>query len=426
MEHLPNTNSSATLLRRKGQQDVHLGLKLCGGEAHSLPDASIELLNYSCSILRGETPLAPEASLIEWSKLLAILKFHWVIPFMYRKIGSLPAECRPPETIIDEMRQTFLLSCVSSLYMERQLREIIEAFREQGVPVLVLRGPALAFSLYPDPAVRPSGDLDLLVMPEKVVQSRGILENLGYRCLAKRFEFAKDFFREECFVDHKNQSNKLPVDLHWVHWELHPFYMGSKEAEIQDLFQRSWRVETPNLVFETLHPVDYLIHSAIHLVMIHRNEMRLSWIYDTALLAQHLQVPNDWERLQERSVAWRARLPLEQCLKMAQVWAGLDLPDGFDDFSTWPPPTEDEVAVWTDTMHHHWVTILLKRSLANPSLLLKRVPALLRLFFPHPDIVRFCYPASSNWLLPVSYVRRWFRWIDDLVINRIGELKQKG
>jgi hypothetical protein len=154
-------------------------------------------------------------------------------------------------------------------------------------------------------------------------------------------------------------------------------------------------------------------------VMIHRMEMRFSWIYDTALLAQYLQVPNDWEILQERSVAWRARLPLEHCLQMAQVWAGLELPDGFDDFSTWPPPTEDESAVWADTMRHHWVTILLKRSLSNPSLLLKRVPSLLRLLFPHPDMVRFCYPTSSNWLLPVSYVRRWIRWVDDLVINRV-------
>jgi hypothetical protein len=153
--------------------------------------------------------------------------------------------------------------------------------------------------------------------------------------------------------------------------------------------------------------------------MIHKNEMRLSWIYDTALLAQHLQVPDDWETLQERCVAWRARLPLEQCLKMAQVWAGLELPDGFDDFSTWPRPTEDESAVWTDTMRHHWVTILLKRSLWNPSLLLKRIPSLFRLLFPHPDMVRYCYPSSSKWLLPISYVRRWFRWFDDLVINRV-------
>jgi hypothetical protein len=407
-------------------QSIHLSLKLCGTTDTSLLDLSDELFTYVRSVLQDESPLAPEASLDEWSSLLNFLRANWIIPFVYRKIGSLPQECRPPETITDEMRQAFLFSRVRSLHMEGQLREIIKAFKEEGVRVLVLRGPALAWSLYPDPAMRPSCDLDLLVLPEQVVQARTILESLGYRCLAKRFETARDFFREECFVHQENPGNTFPVDLHWVHWELHPFFKGSEEVDILDLFQRGWKVETPTLAFETLHPVDYLIHSAIHLIMIHKNEMRLSWVYDTALLAQYLQVPDDWETLQERCVAWRARLPLEHCLKMAQAWAGLELPEGFDDFSTWPRPTEDESAVWEDTMRHHWVTILLKRSLANPSLILKRIPSLLRLLFPHPDMVRFCYPTSSKWLLPVSYVRRWFRWFDDLVINRIGVLKQKG
>jgi hypothetical protein len=407
-------------------QGIHPNLKLCGASEKCLHGLSDELLTYVKSVLKDESPATPEASLDKWSGLLDFLRANWMIPFVYRKIGSLPSECLPPQSIRDEMRQDFLFSCVRSLHMERQLREIIEAFQEEELEVLVLRGPALAFSLYPDPAMRPSSDLDLLVMPKNVVQAREILEGLGYTCMAKRFEVARDFFREECFIDQKNQGNKFPVDLHWVHWELHPFFRGSEEVDIQDLFRRAWKVETQTLAFETLNPVDYLIHAAIHLVMIHRMEMRLSWIYDTALLAQKLQVPDDWERLQERSVAWRARLPLEHCLKMGQVWAGLELPEGFDDFSTWPGPTEDESAVWADALQHHWVTILLKRALANPSLLLKKIPSLLSLLFPHPDIVRVCYPTSSTWLLPVSYVRRWLRWFDDLVVNRIGALKQKG
>ena len=420
MDQISTANISSAFAAKEAIKKIHPDLKLCGTTDTSLLDLSNELVTYVRSVLHDESTLAPAASLDEWSNLLDFLRANWIIPFVYRRIGSLPTECRPPEPITDEMRQAFQFGRVRSLHMERQLQEIIEAFREQGVRVLVLRGPALAFSLYPDPAMRPSCDLDLLVLPEQVVQARGILESLGYRCLARRFETARDFFREECFVHQKNPGNTFPIDLHWVHWELHHFFKGSEEVGIDDLFQRAWKVETPTLAFETLDPVDYLIHSAIHLVMIHKNEMRLSWIYDTALLAQHLKIPADWETLQERCVALRARLPLEHCLKMAQVWAGLELPAGFDDFSTWLRPTEDESAVWEDTMRHHWVTILLKRSLSNPSLLLKRIPSLLRLLFPHPDIVQFCYPTSSNWLLPISYVRRWLRWIDDLVIDRLG------
>jgi hypothetical protein len=341
---------------------------------------------------------------------------------LYQHIGSLPHECRPPDPITDEMRKEFLRSRVRSLRMERQLGSILDAFQGDNVRALVLRGPGMAWSLYPDPAMRPSIDLDLLVLPEQLVQARGILESLGYRCLGKRFEVARDFFRQEEFVHQKNPKGNFVVDLHWVLWELQPLFEGSPEVNIQDLFHRAWNFESSSLTFETLHPVDALIHGATHLTMIHRRDMRLIWIYDTALLARHLEVPRDWKAVQESSVAWSARLPLEHSLKMAQVWVGLQLPDGFNDFSTWPGPTEDERAVWSDVMKHHWVTVLLKRSLSRPSGLAKMARSLFRLLFPHPDIVRFCYPPPCDCLLPLSYVRRWRRWFEEIVVNRIGSL----
>ena len=137
-------------------ESIHPSMRLCGTTDESFHDLSDELLAYVRSVLQDESPLAPTASEDEWSSLLDFLQVHWIIPFVYRKVGSLSQECLPPETITDEMRQVFLVSCVRSVHMERQLLEIIEMFQEQGVRVLVLRGPALAFSLYPDPAMRPS------------------------------------------------------------------------------------------------------------------------------------------------------------------------------------------------------------------------------------------------------------------------------
>ncbi|MGD8686839.1 MAG: nucleotidyltransferase family protein, partial [Syntrophobacterales bacterium] len=240
MDEAATIDSEKAFMLKEVLESIHPSMRLCGITDESLHDLSEDLLTYVRSVLQGESPLAPETSADEWSSLLDFLQAHWMIPFVYRKIGTLPQECVPPETVTDEMRQTFLVSCVRSVHMERQVQEIIEAFQEEGVRVLVLRGPALAFSLYEDPAMRPSGDLDLLVIPEHVVRARDILESLGYTCLARRFETARDFFREECFVHQENPENKFPVDLHWVHWELHPFFKGSEKVDIEDLFERAW------------------------------------------------------------------------------------------------------------------------------------------------------------------------------------------
>ncbi|UCE52869.1 MAG: nucleotidyltransferase family protein [Desulfobacterales bacterium] len=397
----------------------HPDFKLCGEPRNALFKLPSNILTYIGSLLSNEIPIAPAATADQWHDFFALLKPHWIAPLLYWRIGSLPQECLPPGEVNRQLRRTFHESRVRSLRLERQLGEILDAFKTEGVRFLVLRGPALGFSVYPDPALRPGSDLDLLVLPKQTRKARKILEDLGYGCLGKRFEVTRDFFREEEYVHKKHPKDNLPVDLHWVHWELHPFFKDCGGGRLEDLFRRASTVEKSDLAFETMHPVDALIHAAIHLALIHRRDIRLVWIYDIALLARGLRIPEDWEVLPDRSVTWRARLAVEHCLKMALVWTGLRLPDGFRNFNSWPRPTADERMTWSHSSRSHWAGVLLRRYLKRPGGVSAMASSLFRLLFPHPQMVRMCYPPSRNWLLPLSYVRRWRRWFVELVMKRI-------
>lgn len=413
-------HSASSSALEEAIQNIHPDLKLHqkpGISFNLIPD---DLLAYIWSVLKEKSPIPPKASINQWSKLLFLLELHWILPLFYWKIGSLPLELRPPESVISQLRMAYLESRARSLNLERQLGEILDAFQEECIRALVLRGPALGWSVYPDPALRPCGDLDLLVLPEQVVKARASLERLDYKCLSKRFEATREFFREEEFVHHRNTRNNLLVDLHWVNWELHPFFASLPDGGAKDLFDRCCKVRSSSLVFETLNPVDALIQAAVHLAMIHSQEIRLIWIYDIALLARQLHVPDDWKVLQERSVTWRARLALENSLKMAQVLAGLELPERFKDFLSWPRPAADELVIFSHSTRQNWVTFLLKRYFSRPSGFLAMVRSLYRLLFPPPDIVRLTYPPSRDWLLPLSYIRRWHRWFVELFLNRIA------
>lgn len=403
----------------EAMKDIHSYLNLCETSGNSLFCISNELLAYLWSVLKNESPIAPETSIDQWLDLLSALKPHWIIPLLYRQIGLSLLKCSPPGPIIDRMRMSFLESRIRCLHIERQLGEILDAFQHEGVRTLVIRGPALAWSVYSDPAMRPGCDLDLLVLPEQVVHARRTLEALGYRCLGRAFEAAREFFREENFIHRNKPGVNLPVDLHWIHWELHPFIESGCDEQVEDLFDRAWQVKSSTLTFETLHPVDALIHAAIHLTMIHGKEMRLIWIYDIALMARHLRAPDDWQVLLERSILWRGALALENSLKMARIWFDLKLPVGFDNFSKWPRPSEDEIAIWNNAISHNWVTFLIIRYFTRPLDLFRMVRSLFRLLFPPPDFVRFGYPVSSDWLLPLAYLRRWNRWFVELIVKRI-------
>jgi len=396
---------------------IHPGLAAHGLSENGQLSFSGDLMPYIHFFLKDEPSLLPRLNKDQWLKLFSILISHRIFPLAFWKINSSTMEFVPPKQINYRMRIAFLRNSIRCFRIEKQLRELIEAFKDEGIRALVLRGPGLAWSVYPNPALRPFDDLDLLVLPEQMIKARAVMEKLGYKSLNKKFILSRDFYREENFIHDKKPADHLLVDLHWENWELYPFFRRNGNG-IEELFERAVRIESSPLSFETLHPVDSLIHSAIHLTVLHKQSMRLIWIYDIALLAARLQGPTQWEELKERSVAWLARLAVETSLKMAHTWVGLRLPERFEDFSDWPQPTADEAMVWSHSIDGHWMRVLLKKCLSSPSGLLKIARSLFHLLFPHPDIMRYCYPASSNWLLCVSYVKRWHRWLVQLISNQ--------
>lgn len=65
--------------------------------------------------------------------------------------------------------------------ISEQLAEILAACAAEEIKVLVLKGAFLAPTVYPDPALRPMNDIDLLFRPEDLARVGPLLESLGYR-----------------------------------------------------------------------------------------------------------------------------------------------------------------------------------------------------------------------------------------------------
>jgi hypothetical protein len=61
-----------------------------------------------------------------------------------------------------------------------QLAEILAGCAGQQIDVLVLKGALLAASVYPDPALRPMNDIDLLIRPQDLPRLEQLFERLGY------------------------------------------------------------------------------------------------------------------------------------------------------------------------------------------------------------------------------------------------------
>ncbi len=72
------------------------------------------------------------------------------------------------------------------------LAEILEAFRRAAIDTIVLKGAALAWTIYPSPALRPMSDVDLLVQPEAARTAQLLLRRLRFEAQLSGRRFGRN------------------------------------------------------------------------------------------------------------------------------------------------------------------------------------------------------------------------------------------
>ena len=189
---------------------------------------------------------------------------------------------------------------VANLVAFDAVDQLTGALAAVDVPSIVLKGAALAFTLYPDPARRPIGDIDILVHPEHVAVALRVLGLLGYvptpsglaanivariaggdtRTLARRCQVT--------MLRGARSAQQLPmqVDLHWS--------LNSR-ALLRRTMDAAWFWEHTRPVFRSgmrvLGDEAQLLHLSAHTLQ--HGIPRLRWTYDMALLLARR--PLAWE-----------------------------------------------------------------------------------------------------------------------------------
>jgi hypothetical protein len=110
---------------------------------------------------------------LDWALVPAAAEAHGLIPllqFHLRRIGIDPPA---------DARQLIAASALRHRDANRMhfeaLEELLNAFDRASIPVIVLKGAALAHVLYPSNVLRPLGDLDLLVARRDAERAQAVL-----------------------------------------------------------------------------------------------------------------------------------------------------------------------------------------------------------------------------------------------------------
>jgi len=139
-------------------------------------------------------------------------------PWVYRTLQFQP-QADAPLDLLAELHHDYIASSLAALARERPLRELLAAFEDDGVPVVLLKGIYLGYRIYEEPALRPMGDLDLLVPEDAFEQANRLLISSGYAVAVEETDVRHEALNR-ARVYTRPGLRPVEVDLHRAVWAM--------------------------------------------------------------------------------------------------------------------------------------------------------------------------------------------------------------
>jgi Uncharacterised nucleotidyltransferase len=269
---------------------------------------------------RGQPPPGPPPDL-DWPAVLATADAEDVLPALGRAAGVAGWPC-VPDDVGRRLAGAVAASTARHLVMTRELVLALRHCAAEGVDVMVLKGPLLAETLYPHPALRPFSDLDLLVRPADRLRADALLRQLGCRHVADEHSWEFDVAYDGATLYETPRG--VRIDLHWALLTEPRFAWTAVDAEV---WTRAVSLTVAGEPARGLGREDLLLYLAAHLA-VHHALTGLLRRWDVALLLEREGHLLDWDELLARAARWRVRRALFFVLRSVQATFGVPVPAG--------------------------------------------------------------------------------------------------
>ena len=235
-------------------------------------------------------PLLPPPVGLDWDAALSLALDHGIAALVGPLWAGLPPAERPPDRVIAGLAAADRRSAATWEGSLEVLRAVVPALRERGIPALLLKGPAVAWSCYRRPLDRTFGDLDLLVPAPLREAAIAALEQCGYR--AKLGALGKGLLARGHFhiVLFNPARPAPPIELHWALFDR----ANLLRIDDDDLFRAARTLDLPGVRVGTLSRVDELIYLCLHL---YRHGLLDTMTVGTAAEPHRIALPETGNRL---------------------------------------------------------------------------------------------------------------------------------
>jgi hypothetical protein len=263
------------------------------------------------------------AQISNWQSIVRQASCQRLAPLLYRRLKELKLSQAIPDDIFQVLHQQYLESAAQSMLRYHGFGRIVTALQKAHIPVIALKGVYLAVTVYKDPALRPMGDIDILIKSKDIAAAVKILQELGYEPY-RNF----DIETEKKYHRHLPAFIKPGMPAVEVHSSIQdpddPF-----KIDVDELWQRAYSTHINQNEVMSLDVHDLLIYLCINVAFSDLFKNGLKGLYDITAVINHFQDTINWDEVYQRAIDWKAEKPVYITLFLANELLGARLPEKF-------------------------------------------------------------------------------------------------
>lgn len=336
-------------------------------ERRRVGDGGTSVLSREVRLLLATASLSAETDRIsgllsldpDWSVLHALAVRERAVLPLWRRLS--PFSSRLPQEVAEALRRLARVQEFRQAQLRKRLLESLAVLEREGIEVVLLKGAALAHTLYPDFAERPMLDLDVLVGPDRAGDACDALLAAGW-C-------RDDSFEEDAYSDHfhlpplrDGRGTGAVLEIHTGLFVAgHPFSLDGGRAR-----SRAVAVRVAGKRALVLPPALQLLHVGLHFGWSH---MLSSGAWRTF---RDVEVVSGaagftWSEFRDLALESGGASSCYWTLRLANRLAGIEVPTEIIDRLR--PPAPDGVL---DRLERHYALTLFPSEPGCPSARLRR------------------------------------------------------
>ena len=395
-------------------------------ERVSISDATRTLL---CDFAAGDVRRPLHRLDADWQEVFQGVCRNGLLGLTHRYLQQWEHQDYPPPEFRQWVKRAHRISAVRMVLMHHHIGKVLAQLADSEVDYMVVKGPALAYTVYPDPALRAFNDLDLVVRERDWSAMHRLLVRMGFRPEKDLPQPPPKLVPQAVLYELRywHEKTGLLVEVHYDDL----LNTGLASRDVEGFWRRAILVDVEGMPVKALSLEDQLIHLCTHAH--YHGYTRLNWFSDIAFIVRDRAAQIKWERLLETVRIEEAQVGVYYSLYFLDQLLGVGVPEDVmavlrpNRFRRWFHerylPEEKVLSLhpmWRPDFSFYF-TPFLKQLL--PDLLVmgrrqEKLRYLLRLFAPPRDWLIYYYSLGGSTSVDIHYLLHPLK----LACHFVGEL----